>query len=307
MHQETPPSTAPILAVFTDCKKRVDLFLKEKLPHLSRSKIQHLIKEGYVTLSGHSLSSHYLVREGDLFNVHEPEEKTFAKAFPENIPLDILYEDDDLLVINKPAGMVVHVGANHEQGTLVNALLHYCSQLSAQESFRPGLVHRLDKETSGCLLIAKNDTIHHALSLLFSERKIQKTYLAITTGQPSKKQGTISLPIGRHPVQRLKMTVRRPPSGRDALTDYEVLSSTGSHALIACTPHTGRMHQIRVHLQQLGHPLVGDPLYGKRDQWQRHLLHAWKLEFFHPTTHKKMEIKAPIPKEFELVPHAKTL
>lgn len=288
-----------ISATPADLKKRLDLFLVEQLPHYSRSKIQNLIKEGYVTLAGKPLRAKDEVQSGDVFEIQEPPPKTLAKAFPEDIPLEILYEDDDLLVINKAAGMVVHAGADHEEGTLVNALLHHSSSLAAKESFRPGLVHRLDKETSGCLLVAKNDSIHATLSQLFAERKINKTYLAITTGIPRQKKGTIALPIGRHPVQRLKMTVRRPPSGRDATTDYEVLANTATHALIACSPHTGRMHQIRVHLQQLGHPIVGDPLYGKRDHWERHLLHAWKLEFTHPKSGKKMIIEAPVPKEFK--------
>lgn len=287
------------LATLADRGKRTDLFLVEQLPNYSRSKIQGLMKEGHVTLRGKPVRAKDEVQLGDLFEIHEPPLKPLAKAFPEDIPLDILFEDEDLLVVNKPAGMVVHAGADHEKGTLVNALLHHGTALAAKESFRPGLVHRLDKETSGCLLVAKNDEIHAALSQLFSERKIHKTYLAITTGIPRQKKGTISLPIGRHPVQRLKMTVRRPPSGRDAITDYEVLATTGTHSLMACSPHTGRMHQIRVHLQQLGHPIIGDPLYGKREEWQRHLLHAWKLEFTHPKSGKKILVEAPVPEEFK--------
>lgn len=297
-------SHGAILATLTDRGKRTDLFLTEKLPAYSRSKIQNLIKEGFVTLAGVPVRAKDEVETGDCFDIQEPPQKALAKAFPEAIPLEILYEDDDLLVINKEAGMVVHAGADHEQGTLVNALLHHSTSLAAKESFRPGLVHRLDKETSGCLLVAKNDEVHAMLSRLFSERKIKKTYLAIATGIPRQKKGTISLPIGRHPVQRLKMTVRRPPSGRDAVTDYEVLAHSEKETLIACSPHTGRMHQIRVHLQQLGHPIVGDPLYGKREDWTRHLLHAWKLEFLHPRSRKTIVIEAPIPKEFELVPRA---
>ncbi len=299
-------SSATIFATVTDRSKRVDLFLTEKLPGYSRSKIQNLIKEGHITLEKVPVRARDEVKPGDLFVLKEPPPKPLTKAFAEDIPLEIIYEDNDLLIINKPAGMVVHLGAQHEKGTVVNALLHHSSSLSAKESFRPGIVHRLDKETSGCLLVAKNDSVHSALSQLFSERKINKTYLAITTGIPRQKKGTIALPIGRHPVQRLKMTIRRPPSGRDAITDYEVLATTTTtttHSLLACSPHTGRMHQIRVHLQQLGTPIVGDPLYGKRDHWQRHLLHAWKLEFPHPKTGKKMSIEAPIPKEFDLVPY----
>jgi 23S rRNA pseudouridine1911/1915/1917 synthase len=302
MDQESQPTTQTIFATNEDRKKRTDLFLTEHLQNYSRSKIQNLLKEGHISLRGAPVRARDEVQPGDLFILAEPPPKPLAKAFPENIPLEIIYEDEDLLVINKPAGRVVHLGAHHEKGTIVNALLHHSISLSAKESFRPGLVHRLDKETSGCLLVAKNDLVHASLSRLFLERKISKTYLAITTGCPRQKKGTISLPIGRHPVQRLKMTVRRPPSGRDAITDYEVLAATATHALLACSPHTGRMHQIRVHLQQLGHAIVGDPLYGKRDHWQRHLLHAWKLEFPHPKIDKNIIVEAPLPVEFELVP-----
>ena len=291
-----------ISATPADRKKRVDLFLVEHLPNYSRSKIQGFIKEGHITLAGAPVRARDEVKAGDLFTLAEPPPKPLAKAFAEDIPLEIIYEDEDLLVINKPAGMVVHVGTDHEEGTLVNALLYRFTHLSADQSYRPGIVHRLDKETSGCIVVAKNDAIHAALSQLFSERKMIKTYLAITIGSPRQKRGTIALPIGRHPVQRLKMTVRRPPLGRDATTDYEVLATTATHGLLACSPHTGRMHQIRVHLQQLGHPVVGDPLYGKRDHWQRHLLHAWKLQFPHPKTGKNIIVEAPLPEEFSLIP-----
>jgi 23S rRNA pseudouridine1911/1915/1917 synthase len=302
MHQEPPSTTHTVLATAADRKKRVDLFLTEHLPDYSRSKIQHLIKESCVTLMGAPIRARDEVRTGDFFVLEEQSPKPLAKAFAEDIPLEILYEDEELLVINKPAGRVVHLGAHHESGTMVNALLHHSSALSAKESFRPGLVHRLDKETSGCLLVAKNDTIHAALTKLFIERKIVKTYLAIVTGSPRQRKGTIDIPIGRHPTQRLKMTLRRPPSGREATTEYEVVATSSKHALVTCFPRTGRMHQIRVHLQQLGHPIVGDPIYGARDHWSRHLLHAWRLEFTHPRHGKNLLIEAPLPEEFSLVP-----
>ena len=282
--------------------ERLDLFLATQLPDDSRSRLQAFIKEGHITLHGKSLRCSDKVSEGDLLLLQRPPQKALAKAFPENIPLTILHEDEDLVIIDKPAGMVVHVGRDHEQGTLVNALLYQWgkeSQLSTgSESHRPGIVHRLDKETSGCIIVAKNDLTHAALTQAFTERTIKKTYLAVVVSKPRQRQGTITLSIGRHPTQRLKMTERRPPGGREAITDYEVLSSTEKHSLIACYPHTGRMHQIRVHLQHLGHPIVGDPIYGKRGTWNRHLLHAWKIEFTHPRSGNPIVCEAPLPQEF---------
>ncbi|HLB34715.1 MAG: hypothetical protein A3F67_05640 [Verrucomicrobia bacterium RIFCSPHIGHO2_12_FULL_41_10] len=336
--------------------ERLDLFLTAQLPHYSRTRLQGLIKDGHVTLQGKSLRCRDEVSPGDCISIQEPLQKTLAQSFPEDIPLTILYEDDDLLIIDKPAGMVVHVGPDHERGTLVNALLHHCKNLhscsteaannfvapvlgassmlytlnscapsspcsssasatintgsregvllsSGSEPYRPGIVHRLDKETSGCIIVAKNNSIHAALALCFSERTIKKTYLAIVTGKPRHRKGTITLSIGRHPTQRLKMTERRPPAGREAITHYEVIASTAAHSLIACFPQTGRMHQIRVHLQHLGHPIVGDPIYGKRDSWNRHLLHAWKLEFAHPRDGRLIVCEAPLPDDFKLVPY----
>ncbi|MBX9743108.1 MAG: RluA family pseudouridine synthase [Chthoniobacterales bacterium] len=286
--------------------ERLDLFLTSQLPEESRSRLQALIKEGHVTLNGKKMRCCDKVATGDLFFLTKQEQKAPAGAFAEEIPVSVLYEDEDLIVVDKPAGMVVHLAPHHEQGTLVNALLHHWkegSQLSqGSASFRPGIVHRLDKETSGCIMVAKNDVTHTALAASFAERTIKKTYLAIVEGKPRQRQGKITLPIGRHPVQRLKMTTRRPPSGREAITDYEVLATTTTHSLVACFPHTGRMHQIRVHLQQLGFPIVGDALYGKRADWHRHLLHAWKIEFTHPRSKEKKIVEAPIPKDFEFVP-----
>jgi 23S rRNA pseudouridine1911/1915/1917 synthase len=199
--------------------------------------------------------------------------------------------------------MVVHIGAGHEEGTLVNALLHHGESLSSGSGeHRPGIVHRLDKETSGCIVVAKNDSTHASLSNQFANRIVKKTYLAIVRGRPVHGKGTIDLPIGRHPVNRQKMTPRRPPSGREAVTDYQVLSTSGEYSMIACMPRTGRTHQIRVHLQQLGHPIAGDPLYGKREQFQRHLLHAWKLEFIHPRSGTLMCCVSPLPADFGIVP-----
>lgn len=299
----TNPAVHEITASEEDSRQRLDMVLVRHLPHLSRSKIQALVKSGRVTLQGKTVRSSDEVQAGDLFRIEEEPPKLPAGARPENIPLNILHEDADLLVVNKPPGMVVHIGAGQEEGTLVNALLYHGSALSSgSEEHRPGIVHRLDKETSGCIVVAKNDQTHAALSAQFADRLVKKTYLAIVRGRPRHTKGTVDLPIGRHPVQRQKMTPRRAPSGRDAVTDYEVMATREGWTLIACMPRTGRTHQIRVHLQHLGHPIAGDPLYGKRDQFTRHLLHAWKLEFTHPRTGELIQCSAPLPEDFKIVP-----
>jgi 23S rRNA pseudouridine1911/1915/1917 synthase len=286
-----------------DARQRLDMVLVRHLPQLSRSKIQSLVKAGRVTLRGARVRNNDEVREGDLFRIEEEAPKPPAGARAEQIPLEILHEDGDLLVVNKPAGMVVHIGAGHEDGTLVNALLHHAGTLSSgSEEHRPGIVHRLDKETSGCIVVAKNDATHAALSAQFADRLVKKTYMAVVRGIPRHRKGIIDQPIGRHPVQRQKMTLRRPPSGREAITEYEVISSREGWSLVACMPRTGRTHQIRVHLTHLGHPIAGDPLYGRRDQFERHLLHAWKLGFTHPSTGQLLACTAPLPEDFGLVP-----
>lgn len=297
------PAIHEIITSEEDRRQRVDMVLVRYLPGFSRSKLQSLVKAGRVTLRGGPVRNNDEVQLGDVFLVEEEPPRPPTGARPENISLEILHEDVDLLVVNKPAGMVVHIGAGHEEGTLVNALLHHSNTLSTgSEEHRPGIVHRLDKETSGCIVVAKNDQTHAALSQQFADRLVKKTYLAIVKGRPRHSQGTVDLSIGRHPVQRQKMTPRRAPSGREAVTDYEVLATHEGHSLVACMPHTGRTHQIRVHLQHLGHPIAGDPLYGKRDKFERHLLHAWQLEFTHPRTGEIMRFKAPLPADFALVP-----
>ena len=299
----TQPILHQITATEEDRRHRLDMVLVRHLPDWSRSKIQALVKEGKVTLEGKPVRCNGEVRPGEVFLIEESPPKPPAGAHPEDIPLHVLHEDADLLVIDKPAGMVVHIGAGHEDGTLVNALLHRGNSLSAgSEAHRPGIVHRLDKETSGCIVVAKNDSTHAALSAQFADRTISKTYLAIVRGHLRYPKGTVDLAIGRHPVQRQKMTARRPPSGRDAVTDYEVLATAEGCSLVACMPHTGRTHQIRVHMQHLGHPILGDPLYGKREHFDRHLLHAWKLEFQHPVTGETIRCVAPPPNDFGLVP-----
>jgi len=217
-------------------------------------------------------------------------------------PLHILHEDADLVVVDKPAGMVVHLGAGHEEGTLVNALLHHAGTLSTGSAeHRPGIVHRLDKETSGCIVVAKNDRAHASLAAAFAERRVRNL--------PRRGPGNSAPSQGDDRPTR-RAAPRPPPahdrseasSGRDAVTDYEVLASRDGWSLVTCMPRTGRTHQIRVHLTHLGHPIAGDPLYGRREHFDRHLLHAWRLEFEHPSTGEILRFEAPIPADFDLVP-----
>ena len=279
---------------------RLDQFLAAKLAHLSRARIQALIKEGFILLNQTSTKPGAKIKAGDLVSVEEPPAKP-VETLAEEIPLDVLFEDGDLIVLNKPAGMVVHPAAGNWEGTLVNALLHHCPTLSGVGGEkRPGIVHRLDKETSGCIVIAKNDTSHRGLAEQFAGRKVLKVYLALAAGHLKKTTGTIENTIGRHPVHRKKMAVVE-GRGRNAKTDYRLLRQLESASLVECTLHTGRTHQIRVHLKHLGHPLLGDKLYGNSKTgaaFPRQMLHAWKLGFFHPRNSRWMEFESPLPGDF---------
>jgi 23S rRNA pseudouridine1911/1915/1917 synthase len=282
-----------------DAGQRLDRFLAQALPAFSRARLQTLIRENFVTVNGKPARPRDPVRARTVVEVREPE-VTKIDAQPESIPLDILFEDDDLLVLNKPAGLVVHPGAGHQQHTLVNALLAHCKNLSViGGEERPGIVHRLDKETSGVLVIAKNDATHRDLSKQFAERTTGKTYLALVAGTPRQKSGTIDAAIARHPVHRQRMSIAR-RGGRPAKTDYRVLESNGDVSLVECTIHTGRTHQIRVHLHHLGHPVFGDKVYGgkRAGNFPRQMLHAWKLSFRHPRTGETMSFTASVPKDF---------
>jgi 23S rRNA pseudouridine1911/1915/1917 synthase len=221
---------------------------------------------------------------------------------PEAIPLQILFEDDDLLVIDKAAGMVVHPGTGNQEHTLVNALLSHCTTLSGiGGKERPGIVHRLDKETSGCLVVAKNDAAHRELSRQFAARTLKKVYLALVTGRLKKPSGFVDAAIERHPVHRQRMAVSKTLRGRSALTEYRVLRAGSEMSLVECTLHSGRTHQIRVHMHHLGHPLLGDKVYGGKTgkAFQRQMLHAWKLGFSHPRRGEWREYEAPIPADFD--------
>jgi 23S rRNA pseudouridine1911/1915/1917 synthase len=278
---------------------RLDQFLARELPKLSRSRLQTLIRNQNVKLNGAPARPRDLVRSGDRIEVNEPPPEKIDNR-PEAIPLDILYEDDDLIVINKPSGLVVHPGTGHREHTLVNALLHHfpnLSRIGGRE--RPGIVHRLDKETSGCLVVAKTDEAHRGLAMQFAERTVEKLYLALVAGKLRKTAGIIEEKIGRHPVHRQRMSIGS-KRGRAAKTEYRVLSSSEKMSLIECTLHSGRTHQIRVHLHHLGHPVLGDKVYGAKyaKSLSRQMLHAWKLAFQHPRTGEWKKFEAPAPDDF---------
>ena len=281
-----------------DAGTRLDHFLAAHATDLSRSRLQALVRAGSVTVDGAIVSPGKKLRAGERIILDVPLPVAATNA-PEDIALEILHEDDDLIVINKPAGIVVHPSAGHASGTLVNALLHHCGALSVIGGVeRPGIVHRLDKETSGCIVAAKNDATHQELARQFASRDVTKIYLALTSGRLPKKRGTVNVPIGRHPVHRQKMAVVPEGKGRASMTGWRVLGEPPAGSLVECTLHTGRTHQIRVHMKHLGHPLLGDPVYGKRAGFPRQMLHAWKLGFSHPRTGKRLDFVAPIPPDF---------
>ena len=293
-------TTIELVVPKDDAKLRLDRVLAKQLPEYSRSRLQQLIGAGFVRVNGITMRPSQLVRAGDKIELTEPPVEKIENQ-PEPIPLEILFEDKDLIVINKPAGLVVHPGAGHRSGTLVNALLHHCPTLSGiGGKERPGIVHRLDKETSGCLVVAKNDVAHRELARQFAERTVEKIYLALVTGKLRKQSGVIDETIGRHPVHRQRMSVAS-SRGRAAKTDYRVIRSGEQASLIECRLHSGRTHQIRVHLHHLGHPVLGDKIYAARlaKDFPRQMLHAWKLGLCHPRTGEWKNFEAPLPDDFE--------
>ncbi|MEY2575176.1 MAG: rRNA synthase [Verrucomicrobiota bacterium] len=280
-------------------RQRLDRVLAEALPAFSRARLQTLIRDGFVSLNGKPPRPRDLVRTGDEVELREPELEK-VEAQPEQIKLDVIFEDDDLLVLNKPAGIVMHPGAGHQAHTLVNALLAHCQNLSGiGGKERPGIVHRLDKETSGALVVAKNDATHRDLSSQFAARTMTKVYLALVAGILRKTSGVIDKAIARHPVHRQRMSIAR-RQGRSAKTEYRVLRSGEEISLVECILHSGRTHQIRVHLHHLGHPVLGDKLYGgkRAGDYPRQMLHAWKLAFRHPRNGEEMAFEAPVPRDF---------
>ncbi len=282
---------------------RIDRYLSEQLPDFSRSYLQKLLKEQGVTVQEKAVKANYKVQEGDHIVLEIPEEQELT-AEPENIPLEILYEDDDVLIVNKPKGMVVHPAAGHNTGTLVNAVLYHCrDQLSGINGvLRPGIVHRIDMDTTGALAVCKNDAAHQSLAAQLAVHSITRRYRAIVHGGFREDTGTVTGDIGRHPVDRKKMAVGV-KNGKPAVTHYRVLERFGSFTYIECELETGRTHQIRAHMAHIGHPLLGDAVYGPAKcpfpGLQGQCLHAMVLGFIHPSTGEYLEVTAPLPEYFE--------
>lgn len=285
---------------------RLDRFLADHCPELSRSRVQSLVADGQVTLNGHPVTKpRHALKSGDTIVWTVPEPRP-AENLAQDIPLEILHEDAHLAVLVKPSGLVVHPAAGNPDGTLVNALLHHFGKLSAiGGEERPGIVHRLDKETSGLIVIARDDATHQSLSAQFADREVKKVYLAIVHGVPNPPEREIRTWMGRHPVNRQKRAVLPEGQGKPAATDYQLLqieqAGPARTSLVCCDLHTGRTHQIRVHLHHCGHPIVGDPLYGnprRQPKAERLLLHAYSLRFRHPADGRPMAFTAPPPAEF---------
>ena len=283
---------------------RIDKFLNEQMADISRSYIQKLIKDDLVTVDLRPVKANYKVKEGDRVEVTLPEPVSLDIE-PENIPLDIIYEDEDVLLVNKPKDMVVHPSAGHMDGTLVNALLYHCkdSLSSINGVMRPGIVHRIDKDTTGLLIICKNDKAHNCIAEQLKVHSITRRYHAIVWNNLSEDEGKIDAPIGRHPIDRKRMAVNY-KNGKSAVTHYKVLERFGKYTYIECTLETGRTHQIRVHMTSIGHPLIGDTVYGSDRQpfkTQGQVLHAKVFGIVHPTTGKYMEFETPLPEYFEAI------
>lgn len=283
--------------------ERIDAFLASKLHDVTRSWLQKLIEAGNVSVEGREkLAKNYKLRAGDRLTVELPEPETLD-VLPENIPLDIVYEDEYLLVVNKPSGMVVHPAVGNHTGTLVNAVMFHCGdQLSSINGVvRPGIVHRIDKDTSGLLVIAKTDAAHRGLAEQFAVHSIKRAYRAVVYNNIKEDDGRVDAPIGRNPKDRLKMAVVSADKGRRAVTNYHVIERSGKFTYVECRLETGRTHQIRVHMAYIGHPLLGDPLYGPRKGMNGltgQVLHAKELGFVHPITGEYMEFDSELPPEF---------
>lgn len=303
---QTPMPRQTIEITLKAIGERIDRAVAEALPDLSRTQVQKLIKEGEVLLAGQPVKSSLRLERQETVVVTLPE-IVVTELKPEAIPLDIRYEDQDILLVNKPAGMVVHPAVGHETGTLVHAVLAHCPDLPGiGGEIRPGIVHRLDKDTSGLMLVAKNDKALRFLQKQFKERTIEKTYLALVEGDIQPPSAFIDAPIGRDPRQRKKMAVIRSQSftSRPAQTSYELVTSYGDFSLVRCHPYTGRTHQIRVHMAFLGFPLVGDSVYGHRKQKMklgRHFLHAAALTFLRPSDKQPLSFEAELPSELQFI------
>jgi 23S rRNA pseudouridine1911/1915/1917 synthase len=283
----------------TDAGQRLDQFLHNQLPQYSRSRLQAWINQGRVQVNGTPAKRSYLLKGSEQIQI-EPADLAPLHAEPEDLPLEILYQDDDVIAINKPAGMVVHAGAGRHSGTLVNALVHRFGTLSSVGGdLRPGIVHRLDRLTSGVILVAKTDAAHRHLAAQFSNRNVEKIYLALVHGRLKMDRGQITKPIARDPIRRVRMTAKL-AAGRQAITEYKVLRHFEGYSYLEVKIGTGRTHQIRVHLASIGHPVAGDKLYGAPPApLARFFLHAHRITFTSPTTGERITITAPLPPELE--------
>ena len=281
---------------------RLDRYLAEEYEELSRSRIQKLVKDGLIKVNTKPVKASYRLLLGDRVEITVPEAKE-PDIVPEDIPLDILYEDQDVIVVNKPKQMVVHPAPGHHSGTLVNALMYHCKdQLSGiNGDLRPGIVHRIDMDTTGSLIICKNDMAHQSLAVQLKEHSINRIYEAIVHGNIKEEEGTVNAPIGRHPTDRKKMSIHA-KNARNAITHYKVLKRFGDYTYIQCKLETGRTHQIRVHMASIGHPLLGDQVYGPKKcpfpKLVGQTLHARTLGFIHPRTNEYIEVNAPLPDYF---------
>ncbi|MGV2619970.1 RluA family pseudouridine synthase [Halobacillus sp. ACCC02827] len=282
-----------------DQSSRIDKLLAELIEDASRSQIQGWLKDGVVKVDDQPVKSNYKVQEGNVITWYIPEPEPMD-ILPEDIPLDVVYEDEDVIVVNKPSGMVIHPSAGHYSGTLVNALLHHCDDLSGINGVeRPGIVHRIDKDTSGLLMVAKNDVAHQSLARQLSEKSVERKYVAIVHGDITHEYGTIDAPIGRDTRDRQRMAVV--DNGRDAVTHFRVLQHFEDYTLVECRLETGRTHQIRVHMRYISHPLAGDPKYGPRKtlDLDGQALHAKLLGFEHPRTGEWKQFEVEPPEEFK--------
>ncbi|MDA7524185.1 RluA family pseudouridine synthase [Verrucomicrobia bacterium] len=306
--EESSELSKEFLVEQTDLRTRLDLWLHQRMPDTSRGILGKWIKQGHILVNAAKTKATHKPKSGDRITVQPPKPLPMQLT-PIDLPLSILFEDTDLLVINKPPGLVVHPAAGHEQDTLVHALLHHCKgQLSGIGGVaRPGIVHRLDQDTSGCLVVAKNDSTHQGLANQFADRSTGKTYLAVNCGSVNPAEGTINAPIARHATRRKEMAIME--HGRPSVTDFKVIQRFGRLATFTeAVIQTGRTHQIRIHYKHLGYPLFGDAIYGKRSSSKlslsvrfepaRQLLHAWKLSFQHPGTKEALTLTAPLPEDF---------
>ena len=315
MQQEAPQIkevTFDIKKAFED--RRIDRYLASRLPDYSRTFLQKLVKEGAVLVNGHTVKSSYDIQKGDFISVRVPVIEE-SKIVPEDIPIDIVYEDDYLMLINKPYDMVVHPAGRHHCGTVVNALAFHCQNLSQVNGpLKAGIVHRLDRDTSGIMLTIKSDAVHSQIAMQFEKRSVKKEYLAVVEGELMLDSDEISLPIARHIIDSQKMAVRH-DIGKEAVSIYEVVERFRGYTLVKIMPKTGRTHQIRVHMRAIGHPVVADFMYSSQESCylsdllqkerepgelpiiERQALHAHRIEFFHPIQNKKMEFEVDMPED----------